>query len=49
MRNRREGEKGNTSRKGKQYIGKVMVFYGWVVKATFEVYNSRTLVIRTNK
>ena len=49
MGDRREGEKGNTSGKGEQYKGKVLVFYSWAAKAAFEVYHSKTLVNPINK
>ena len=41
--------KGNTLGKGEQYKGKVLVFYGWAVKAAFKVYHNRTSVVPTNK
>ena len=49
MRDRREGEKGNTLGKGEQYKGKVLAFYDWAIKAAIEVYHSRSLLIPINK
>ena len=49
MRDRREGEKGNTPGKGEQYKGKVLAFYDWAIKAAIEVYHSRSLLIPINK